>query len=304
MGPASENDGAHSIPSLSHWRDRLVLCCATSLLIFSTSLCAAESAIPSTLSERVYSSTGKMPAKLAVFADCVARERVFGKVEQGLYYIDLPAGTSCTVLVGERGWDSLPLQVDDPSVAVALPFLVYPREIPEPELAIELVQMGTADQALRGKNWRQNDPNFLNRAQAEDGARQHRLGEIIAAKGWPTLSMVGWEAANAAWLIAQHAPTPRLKSWLVLMNQASLRHEIALYNLATSIDRVLVHDDRHQLYGTQYRLLANGASCPYPTEDMDHLDHRRLTMGLPRNVLAQVAECFDELRFIQKLPSG
>jgi hypothetical protein len=94
--------------------------------------------------------------------------------------------------------------------------------------------------------------------------------------------MVGWEAANAAWLIAQHAPPERLASWLVLMREAAARHEIALYNLATSIDRVLVYSNKNQLYGTQYRDIgAQGLSKPYPSEDMQHLDQRRLRMGLP-----------------------
>lgn len=271
----------HAPPPRQHQRTRR---CAIALLMFSMSLSTAGLASPIRFSERIDSSTGKFPSKLAVFADCVERPRIFGKVERRRYHIDLPAGVSCTVFVGEWDWDSLPLPVEDPAVAVALPVLVYPREVPEPALARELIDMGKEDQALRGKSWRPNDPDFLDRVQAEDGARQQRLAEIIAAKGWPTLSMVGWEAANAAWLIAQHSPAARLKQWLVLMQKAAARHEIAPYNLATSIDRVLVYDNKNQLYGTQYRPGADGVGAPYPSEDMEHLEQRRLRMGLPINV--------------------
>lgn len=286
---ATKYAAAHSFlsPTSRLRRNSLTHCCAIALLMFSTSLLAAEPVSAIRFSERIYSSTGIFPSKLAVFADCVERPRIFGKVEQSLYQIDLPAGTSCTVRVGEWDWNSLPIAVEDAAVTVALPILVYPREVPEPTLARELVEMGKEDQALRGKRWRTNDPEFLNRVQADDGARQQRLAEIIAAKGWPALSMVGWEAANAAWLIAQHSPAARLKPWLFLMQEAAAKHEIAPYNLATSIDRVLVYDNRKQLYGTQYRTRADGGNEPYPSEDMDQLDHRRLRMGLPINVPAK-----------------
>jgi hypothetical protein len=205
-------------------------------------------------------------------------------VQDGRYRVDLPAGAECTVVVGERDWDSQPQPVFDAARALALPVLVYPRAVPEPALASELIEMGVQDQALRHAWDGKPDSPLARRGFAEDAARQRRLEEIITAKGWPAISMVGFEAANAAWLVAQHSPPeqlPRSKSWLALMEAAAARHEIFLPNLAASIDRVLVYDKQAQRYGTQFQTGADGIATAYPIEDMARLDQRRRMMGLP-----------------------
>lgn len=231
----------------------------------------------------VVSATGTLPT-LAAFADCDGVARIPGVVKDGRYQLDLPPETSCTVIVGERDWESQPQPVFDAACALALPILVYPREVPEPALAKELIEMGEQDQALRHARTASQDSPAARQAAAEDAARRLRLEAIIAAKGWPTMSMVGFEAANAAWLVAQHAPPEELartKSWLTLMKDAAARHEIFPANLATSIDRVLVYENKPQIYGTQFRPRINGWAEPFPIEDMVHLDQRRRAMGLP-----------------------
>lgn len=259
----------------------------TVLLALSTNIHAAESVASIHFSGKILSSTGSLPPKLSVIADCDdERSRIVGEVKAGAYHIGLPAGVSCTVHVGERDWQSQPMLVFDAAVALPRTVLVYPHKVPEPELSRELIQMGEQDQALRGSFKGKLDADALKRAAAEDAARQQRLTEIIAAKGWPTISMVGFQAANSAWLIAQHTPRERkdqLKAWLVLMQAAADKHEILAFNLATTIDRVLVYDDKKQLYGTQYRAGADGASEPYPIEDVANLDQRRLSMGMSTN---------------------
>ena len=260
----------------------LAWCLAPAMLMPATGLRAAEPGGMLPFSGELHSSTKVFPARLAAFASCADRPRIFGKVEGRRYRIDLPAGTRCMVFVGEHEWEAMPLVVEDVNVTVPLPLLVYARQVPQPEVARELLELGRDDQALRGEHARPNDPDALERLRVGDEARQRRLAAIIATHGWPTLSMVGWEAANAAWLIAQHAPLARLKPWLALMQDAAARHEIAPYNLATSIDRVLVYEGRKQVYGTQYRPREHGPGEAYPSENMDRLEQRRLQMGLPR----------------------
>lgn len=257
-------------------------CLAPAMLMPATGLCAAEPGGMLPFAGELHSSTKVFPTRLAAFASCADRPRIFGKVEGRRYRIDLPAGTRCMVFVGEQEWEAMPLVVEDVNVTVPLPLLVYPRQVPQPELARELLELGRDDQALRGEHARPNDPDALERLRVGDAARQQRLAAIIATHGWPTLSMVGWEAANAAWLIAQHAPLARLKPWLALMQEAATRHEIAPYNLATSIDRVRVYEGRKQIYGTQYRPDDKKQGAPYPIENIERLEQRRLQMGLPR----------------------
>jgi len=230
----------------------------------------------------VVSATGILPPALAAFADCEdGRPRIVGRVESGRYAIDLPAGFGCRLVVGDWDWDAAPLAVDDAGSAVAPAILVYPNKLPEPALARELIDMGQRDQALRDK-WDPAHPDFAAHAQDEDGARQRRLADIIAAKGWPGISMVGWDAAGAAWRIAQHAPPERLAAWLPLMREAGTRHEILPAHLAMSTDRVLaLHEKRRQRYGTAYRVRPDGLREPFPVEDPAQLDQRRLGVGLP-----------------------
>lgn len=229
----------------------------------------------------ILTANGKSPKRLAVFAQCMELPRIFGKIDKRFYIIRLPANTNCTVIIGEREWESLPLYVENAAITRPMPVLVYPKQVREPALAQELLDMGEEDQKFRGKNWQPGNSDLLARMQAGDNTRQQRLATIISTKGWPTISMVGWEASNAAWLIAQHSSPDRLKSWIVLMQKAALKHEIALYNLATSIDRVLVNDNKKQLYGTQYRMTDTGQGELYPIDDVDGLGQRRLRMGLP-----------------------
>lgn len=224
-----------------------------------------------------------LPA-LAAFADCDGQPRIFGEVRDGRYRVDLPAGGRCTVLVGERDWASQPQPVSDASKAVALAVLVYPRAVPEPALARELIEMGEQDQAFRQAWDGKPDTDFARQGLAQDEARRQKLAKIIAAKGWPAISMVGHEAANAAWLVAQHTPPEQLaraRSWLALMEAADSRHEIARANLATSIDRVLVYENKAQRYGTQFTTGADGQKQPHPIDAMEGLDERRAAMGLP-----------------------
>lgn len=256
------------------------------LLNIGTSSRAAQSgpavtgaAAPVRFSGPVHSSTKSFPATLGAYAQCDGgHPRIMGKVEAGIYHVDLPAGTGCTLFLGEWDWDAQPVVIPDAANAVPLPVLVYPRQVPEQALARELIEMAKQDLALRDNIRRGADATFVQQIHPEDSARQQRLARIIATKGWPTRSMVGWEAADAAWLIAQHSPQKLLKPWLSLMQKAALKHEIRPSNLATSIDRVLVYDNKKQLYGTQSRVV-NGVLTLYPVAENALLSQRRRSVG-------------------------
>jgi hypothetical protein len=64
------------------------------------------------------------------------------------------------------------------------------------------LQLADADQAMR-KQAVQHDAAWDT---APDPAHQRRLGEIVDQIGWPTIPLVGPEASQAAWQIAQRAP--------------------------------------------------------------------------------------------------
>lgn len=237
---------------------------------------------PVSYSGKIVSATGTVPEKLGVFADCQdGRERIQGKVDADVYAVDLPPAVLCNVTVGEQDWAADVQPVYDARTAIAQTMLVYPRAVPQPDLAQELIGMGAQDRAMR-RAWAggRRDAAFQKKMAADDRKLQRRLRQIVTTKGWPTISMVGAEAANEAWLVAQHAPQAQLKHWAVFMRAAANKHEIKLSNLATSLDRVRMFEKRPQIYGTQYHVEKDGTIQIYPIEDYANVDVRRLEMGM------------------------
>ena len=243
---------------------------------------AAPSIQPIPYSGKILSATGTLPQKAAIFADCQdGNERIHGQIEADTYRLDLPPAVTCTVVLGDTAWEADTQLVSDAATAIPQTMLIYPLPVPQPDIARELIEMGAQDRAVRqawaaGKRDAASEKKFA----ADDRKRQRRLRQIITTKGWPTISMVGAEAANEAWLVAQHAPPAQLKHWAVFMRAAAARHEIKLVNLATTLDRVRMYEKRPQIYGTQYSTRNDGAIQFYRIEDIANIDQRRLEMGM------------------------
>jgi uncharacterized protein DUF6624 len=109
-----------------------------------------------------------------------------------------------------------------------------------------------------------------------------RLHEIMAQIGWPTERIVGKQAAEAAWLIAQHAIAhPQFqRSCLELLATAAREHLVPAWQPAMLGDRIRVFEGRPQLYGTQLEPDEHGNMRPHPIEDPERVDERRRAVGL------------------------
>jgi hypothetical protein len=181
-----------------------------------------------------------------------------------------------------------------------------PSSAKEPELRAELLRRVKADQDVRFKitDWMKQFGNAespraealqakLSPAQkAEyksladtalriDKENTERLAAIVEQYGWPTVTLVGKDGANAAWLLVQHADeNPKFqRKCLDLMTQAP-REEVSQKDVAYLTDRVLLAEGKKQFYGTQFRL-ENGKCIARPLEDEANVDKRRATVGLP-----------------------
>lgn len=119
------------------------------------------------------------------------------------------------------------------------------------------------------------------RGQQVDEENTKWLKNVIATHGWPTISLVDKDGAQAAWLLVQHADAdPEFqRQCLDLMNELP-QHEVSQTNLAFLTDRVLLSEGKKQLYGTQFRFV-DGELTPRPIEDEANVDKRRAGMGLP-----------------------
>jgi hypothetical protein len=176
----------------------------------------------------------------------------------------------------------------------------------EPELRGELVRMVTDDQNIRGEfdKFRRahglfldnktlneklnNDPElkkgFMSiamRMQLSDDVRLIRIQQIFAKYGWPGRSLVGTEAAAAAWLMIQHSDTDVAFQRAALEAMKKLPPcEVVPTHLAELTDRVLLNKGKKQLYGTMLVRIANGTLVPKPIEDEANVDKRRAELGL------------------------
>jgi len=110
-----------------------------------------------------------------------------------------------------------------------------------------------------------------------------RLKQIILEHGWPDRDLVGEEGTLAAWLIAQHAiGDPEFqKSALTLIQQKVEHRRVPAAQEAYLSDRIAMYEGRPQKYGTQSVLCPDGQYKRWNTEDPEHLNERRVSMGMP-----------------------
>ena len=156
------------------------------------------------------------------------------------------------------------------------------EDIPEPdadapfdqELHDELVAMLDRDQAER-----------MGTAETEEGdrVRTERLAEIVVEHGWPSIPMVGKDAEDAAWAIAQHSDLdPEFQcAALEYLREAVDAGVASPGNLAYLEDRVAVAAGEPQVYGTQVECGEDGVPRPVtPIADEAGVEQRRADAGL------------------------
>lgn len=147
----------------------------------------------------------------------------------------------------------------------------------------ELVRLGAEDQEIRQDLTaeRMQDTVHLKRMLRGDSARTVRLRAIVEEYGWPGTARAGVEAAGAAFLILQHSPSPEFQEQMLpILEGLAETGDVPRSEAALLIDRVLMHQDRPQRYGTQFKLL-EGRWVLHPVEDTARLEERRRSMGLP-----------------------
>ncbi|WP_411142326.1 DUF6624 domain-containing protein [Streptomyces sp. x-80] len=138
------------------------------------------------------------------------------------------------------------------------------------------------------RHWRLPAPRHAHLSDVEADAMKHVdrantqvLRRIVAEHGWPGRTLVGEEAARAAWLIALHADDYEVqKALLRVLTEAVRQGEATQAQWAHFFDRCCVQEGRPQIYGTQHRYGPAGIEV-LPIHEPDRLDARRAGVGLP-----------------------
>jgi Family of unknown function (DUF6624) len=158
----------------------------------------------------------------------------------------------------------------------------------EPEweaIRTELLAMSREDQDVREEFARDGSLYDGYHPRMEEIHRRNgeRLKGIVKARGWPGVSRVGPDAAEAAWLILQHAiAQPELmRRGLSALEEAVPRGEASPLHRAMLEDRIRTFEGRGQRFGTQFDWAAEGELSPLPLEDPAGVDTRRAEIGLP-----------------------
>ena len=116
--------------------------------------------------------------------------------------------------------------------------------------------------------------------QRVDAKHTARMKNIIKQHGWPGHSLVDKDGAHAAWLLVQHADAAFMEECLPLLERAAKASEAAMQDYAYLLDRVRMNRGEPQLYGSQFKIDADGKLVLHPIEDGEHVDTRRKAVGL------------------------
>lgn len=125
--------------------------------------------------------------------------------------------------------------------------------------------------------------HYVPRMEAVHRKNALRLREIIATHGWPDEELVGADAAEAAWLIAQHAiGHPEFqRHTLQLLKDAADRGSVPRWHAAYLEDRVAMYEQRPQRFGTQWMDDArDGRIRPWVLAEPERVDELRAGVGL------------------------
>ena len=151
-------------------------------------------------------------------------------------------------------------------------------------LRTELLTMRDQDQTARGLRptaGSTSAPAIATNLSAIDAALTAQLKTIVQQHGWPTITLVGIDASDAAMLTLTHTADLAWRRSLLpqLENLADLG-KIDGAPLAAVIDKQLVAEGKAQRYGTQFQSTDDGLAM-IQVEDPGGLDSLRARTLLP-----------------------
>lgn len=110
---------------------------------------------------------------------------------------------------------------------------------------------------------------------------QRLLDSIIAVKGWPKNSRVGYSAASVAFLIIQHSTLEKREEYLPTVKKLCEENEADWSSYALMYDRIQIELNKPQLYGSQIKYNEETKQYElYPIEDEKNVDKRRAALGM------------------------
>ena len=203
----------------------------------------------------------------------------------------------------QAGWDNLVQLKNDTDLISLHTDKRWPSMLKKAEIMIarveakqniplkrELQAIYESDQASRraigpvqqryGAKSTQSDSLFHG-MQEQDAKNEARVKAVIEQYGWPGAKLVGRSGSMAAFLVIQHSDLVTIQKYLPLIRQETAKGGLDKRNLVLMEDRVLVFQNKPQLYGSQVHTNSTtGKNDFFPIEDESHVDERRAKMDL------------------------
>jgi hypothetical protein len=153
------------------------------------------------------------------------------------------------------------------------------------ELMAVLTRIQEEDQLYRrGFGGSQNgltEQELIAKMMEADARNLKEIIDILDSRGYPGRSRVGGRLNSTAWLVIQHADPATQEMYLPMMRDAAEQDEMPKSNLALLIDRIRMHKNEKQIYGSQVRREeGTGGWTLHPIENPDAVNVRRAEMGL------------------------
>jgi len=172
-------------------------------------------------------------------------------------------------------------------------FQKHNGQLEQPEYALELLNIILKDQALdyyidQAKNHYMENGSLpqwyypLGYYKQEIYKNEYdRMLQLIDKFGWPKYSSVGKLAADAPLLVINHHENEAVrKKYLPQIKQSCLENEGSCIEFAKIQDRILVNENKQQIYGMQFRYNSKRELEPFPIVNPEYVDKRRKEIGL------------------------
>lgn len=114
-----------------------------------------------------------------------------------------------------------------------------------------------------------------------DSTNLSQVESLITQFGWPGKSFVGAQGNYTVWLVIQHAELPTQEKYLPLLEKSVADSESRPIDLAYLKDRILMRQNKNQVYGTQVWMNSKtGLQEFWPIEDEKNVNARRASLGM------------------------
>jgi hypothetical protein len=115
----------------------------------------------------------------------------------------------------------------------------------------------------------------------KDSINLIKVTKILDTYGWLGPQEIGEQGNSALFLVIQHADQATQEKYLPMMREAVKNKRAHASSLALLEDRVLLKQGKKQIYGSQIGTdYKNNTFYVRPLEDPEHVDERRLSVGL------------------------